>query len=258
MIILEALADRGTGMSVSELSGLVGLNKGSVARILATLQSSGHVLQDRASEHYYLSLQTVSLANRYMDRLGFPEVIQPVLNELSETMGELAQLAAADSDRLYVIAKAEGPNHIRVESFLGRQIALHASAGGKAWLSGLDRNQLLRILGALKLTPLTHKTITQLSAFEKEIGDARKKGYATQREELIEHMSAIAVPVRTSSNLEAVGSLTIAAPTFRFPAKRINEALPLLRAAAGRIGSAWPRSTTIANPDIVRKRVANR
>lgn len=258
MTILEALADNRSGASVSELSARVGLNKGSIVRILATLQSTGHVLQDEASEHYYLSLQTVSLANRHMDSLGFPELIQPVLNELAEATGELAQLTAADSDRLFVIAKAEGPNHIRVESLLGRQIALHASSGGKAWLSSLAREQLFRVLGGIELLPLTSKTITKLSVLEKEIEDSKKKGFSIQREELMKDMSGIAVPVHASVKLEAVGSLAIAAPTFRFPVKRMNEVLPLLRAAAIRIGETWPRSTTIANPDYARKKAALR
>ena len=61
-------------------------------------------------------------------------------NELSAATGELAQLSACDRGRLYVIAKAEGENRIRIESLLGREIALHASATGKAWLSGMPRD----------------------------------------------------------------------------------------------------------------------
>lgn len=249
MAILEALADSRSGLSVSDLSARANLNKGSIARVLITLQSTGHVLQDAATERYRLSLQTVSLANRHMDKLGFPELIQPVLNELAATTGELAQLAAADDDRLYVIAKAEGPNHIRVESLLGRQIALHASSTGKAWLSGLSRERLLGVLGGISLVKLTPKTITDVAVLEKELEEARRKGFAIQREELMEHMSGIAVPVRAAPNSEALGSLAIAAPTFRFPVKRMTEIHALLLSAALRIGETWPRETAAASPE---------
>ncbi|WP_213738794.1 IclR family transcriptional regulator [Bradyrhizobium sp. dw_411] len=258
MAVLEALADRPAGMSVSDLSALTGLNKGSIARVLITLESTGHVLQDAGTERYHLSLQTVSLANRHMDRLGFPELIQPVLNDLSDATGELAQLAAADNDRLYVIAKAEGANRIRVESLLGQQIALHASSTGKAWLSGLSRERLLRVLGGVELVKLTTQTITDISVLEQEIEEARAAGFATQREELMEQMSGIAVPVRISASPEALGSLAIAAPTFRFPFDRITELHAMLQRAASRIGETWPREAVFANLDHPARKIAFR
>jgi IclR family acetate operon transcriptional repressor len=258
MAVLEALADRPAGMSVSELSVLADLNKGSIARVLITLQSTGHVLQDPETERYHLSLQTVSLANRHMDRLGFPELIQPVLNDLSAATGELAQLAAADNDCLYVIAKAEGANRIRVESLLGQQIALHASATGKAWLSGLSRERLLRALGGIELVKLAARTITDIAVLEREIEQARVAGFATQREELMEQMSGIAVPVRAAAGSEALGSLAIAAPTFRFPFDRMTELHAMLQRAALQIGEAWPRQAAIVNVDRPARKTAFR
>jgi DNA-binding IclR family transcriptional regulator len=190
--------------------------------------------------------------------LGFPELIQPVLNDLAATTGELAQLAAADNDCLYVIAKAEGANRIRVESLLGQQIALHASSTGKAWLSGLSRERLLRVLGNIRLDKLAARTITDITVLEKEIEEARVTGFATQREELMEQMSGIAVPVHTAAGSEAIGSLAIAAPTFRFPVERMTEAYALLRRAALRIGETWPREAAIANLDYPVKKTAFR
>jgi IclR family acetate operon transcriptional repressor len=240
MAILERLADEPAGLSVTDLSQHIGVNKGSIARVLISLQGTGHVVQDAATERYSLSLKTVSIAHRYMDRLGFPELIQPVLNELSAATGELAQLSACDGDRLYVIAKAEGENRIRIESLLGREIALHASATGKAWLSGMARDHAIRILSHSSLVKLTSNTVTDLAELERELDETRKRGYALQREELMDHMSAIALPVCRGAEKFPVGSLVVAAPTFRFPETRIPEIHALLRTAAERIGGLWP------------------
>jgi IclR family acetate operon transcriptional repressor len=175
-----------------------------------------------------------------MDRLGFPALIQPLLNELSAATGELAQLSACDRDRLYVIAKAEGENRIRIESLLGREIALHASATGKAWLSGMARDDAIRILSNSPLAKLTPNTVTDLAELERELDEARTRGYALQREELMDHMSAIALPVRRSTEKFPVGALVVAAPTFRFPETRIPEIRALLQQAVDRIGGLWP------------------
>jgi DNA-binding IclR family transcriptional regulator len=241
MNILEALASAPAGLSVSDLSERAALNKGSIARVLITLQSSGHVLQDAATERYHLSLKTVSIANRYMDRLGFPELIQPVLDDLAAATDELAQLSACDGDRLFVIAKAEGSNRIRIESLLGREMAPHASATGKAWLSALPRERARKILHGLRLAKLTPHTITDLPTLERDLKHARSRGYAVQREELMDHMCAIAVPVRARKGADPVGALVVAAPVFRFPESRLLDIYPLLRDAAERIEAVWPR-----------------
>jgi DNA-binding IclR family transcriptional regulator len=240
MAVLERLADEPAGLSVTDLGQHIGVNKGSIARVLISLQGTGHVVQDPVTERYCLSLKTVSIAHRYMDRLGFPELIQPVLNELSAATGELAQLSASDGDRLYVIAKAEGENRIRIESLLGREIALHASATGKAWLSGMPHNDAIRILSNSPLTKLTPHTVTGLAELERELDETRRRGYALQREELMDHMSALALPVRRSAEKFPVGALVVAAPTFRFPETRIPEIRALVQQAAERIGGLWP------------------
>ena len=240
MAVLERLADEPAGLSVTDLSQHIGVNKGSIARVLISLQGTGHVVQDALTERYSLSLKTVSIAHRYMDRLGFPELIQPVLNELSAATGELAQLSACDRGRLYVIAKAEGENRIRIESLLGREIALHASATGKAWLSGMARDQAIRILSNSSLVKLTPNTVTDLVKLERELDKTRKRGYALQREELMDHMSALALPVCRTAEKFPVGALVVAAPTFRFPETRIPEIRALVQEAAARIGALWP------------------
>jgi DNA-binding IclR family transcriptional regulator len=245
MEIFEALADEPAGLSVTELSARAALNKGSIARVLITLERGEYVVQDPATERYHLSLRTISLANRHMDRLGFPALIQPVVNELAATTGELAQLSAAGGDRLYVIAKAEGDNPIRVESLLGRAIALHASATGKAWLAAQPAARARKILAGLSFEKLGPRTVTAADVLERQLREARSRGFATQREELMEQMSAIAVPVFRGSRREAVGGLAVAAPTFRLPAGRMSKVLPALRRAAERIGAAWPMAAVV-------------
>lgn len=247
MEIFEALADEPAGLSVTDLSTRAGLNKGSIARVLITLERSEYVIQDSATERYHLSLRTVSIANRYMDRVGFTALVQPVVTELATATGELAQLSAADGDRLYVIAKAEGDNPIRVESLLGREIALHASATGKAWLSALPAARARKILAALSLEKLGRRTITGMKALERDLKLAHARGYAVQREELMDHMCAIAVPILRGTDADPVGALTVAAPTFRFGEERMLQVRPLLERAAERIRSAWPLSSVIRN-----------
>ncbi len=114
------------------------------------------------------------------------------------------------------------------------------------------------MLGKIKFAKLAARTITDIATLEKEIEQARVAGFATQREELMEQMSGIAVPVRAAGGSEALGSLAIAAPTFRFPMKRMTETYALLQRAAARIGESWPREAAIASLDYPVKKAAFR
>jgi IclR family transcriptional regulator, acetate operon repressor len=248
MHILEILADSPDSISVSELTDHFEMNKGSVSRLLGTLEQEGYLSQLPSTGRYVLTLKLLSLANRYTDRLGFPGAVQPLIDRLAAEQGELVQLAASSGERLYVIAKADGDKRIRVESLLGKVIALHASAQGKAWLSALPENEALRILASQELPRLTERTVTDLFSLQQELERARANGYALQDQELMEHMAAIAVPVRHRVTGYAVGSLAIAAPAFRFPLERRLGLLGTLQATAERMAAVWPDDFTYLRP----------
>lgn len=248
MRILEILVDSPDGVSVSELTELFDMNKGSVSRLLGTLEEDSYLSQLPSTGRYVLTLKLLSLANRYTDRLGFPAAVQPLIDHLAAKEGELVQLAASSGERLYVIAKADGDKRIRIESLLGRVLALHASAGGKAWLSAMPESEALAIVARQGLPRLTERTITDLSDLQRELEKARADGYAVQDQELMEQMAAIAVPICHRVTGYAVGSLTIAAPAFRFPIQRRLGLLESLRSAAEQMSSVWPDDFTYLRP----------
>lgn len=248
MEILELLADSREGVGVSELSDRFDMNKGSVSRLLTTLEQDGYVVQDPSTGRYGLTLKLVSLVNRYCDRLGFPAAAQPILNQLAQEAGELVQLAAGDGEQLYVIAKAEGDERIRITSLIGRAISLHASATARAWLSALPADEALALLARQRLHPLTPNTTTDLMALRRELEKARTQGFACQDEELMEHLSALAVPVCHRATGAHLGALAVVAPAFRFPYERKLEMVPSMQRAASQIAAVWPNGFAYLRP----------
>ncbi len=240
MQIFEVLVDSGEGVSVSDLSGRLGINKGSASRLLATLEAEGYLVQNPITNRYELTLKLLSLSNRFTDRLGFPGGAQPILDRLAAEAGELVQLSAADGEQLYVIAKAEGDARIAVKSLIGRPMALHATAAGRAWLSALPLDEATAVVARRGLSAYTPCTITDLSSLREELQRVSTLGYAMQDEELIPHVSAVAVPVCHRVTGAPVGALDIVAPTFRFSQERRLGLRSALKAAAGEIESIWP------------------
>lgn len=240
MEIFEILADSGEGASVSELSNRLGINKGSTSRLLCTLEQDGYLVKNPTTGRYELTLKLLALVNRFTGRLGFPSGAQPILSRLAVEVGELVQLCAADGEHLYVIAKAEGDERIAVKSLLGRIMALHASAAGKAWLSAFPLDEATGVVVRQGLAAWTDHTLTDLGTLRAELERASALGFATQDEELIPHVSSIAVPLRRRVTAAPLGALAIVAPTFRFSRERRLGFLRALQAAADQVVAIWP------------------
>ncbi len=240
MEIFEILVDSPDGIGVSDLSLRLEINKGSTFRLLSTLEGAGYLVKNPITGRYELTLKLLALVNRLTDRLGFPGSSQPILSRLAAEVGELVQLSAGDGEQLYVIAKAEGDARIAVKSLMGRVMALHASAAGKAWLSAFHLDEATGIVARQGLQALTDRTITDLGTLRAELERASSLGYATQEEELIPHVAAVAVPLRHRVTGAPLGAIDIVAPTFRFPLERRLEFLRALQAAGEEIMAIWP------------------
>ncbi|MGE5619757.1 MAG: IclR family transcriptional regulator [Sphingomonadaceae bacterium] len=240
MQIFEILVDSSDGATVSDLGARLGINKGSASRLLTTLEAEGYLIQNPVTARYELTLKLLALANRLTDRLGFPAGAQPIIDRLAAEAGELVQLSAADGERLYVIAKAEGDARIAVKSLIGRLMIPHATAAGRAWLSAFPLDEATAIAAKQGLPAYTANTITDLGVLRAELERVAAQGFAVQDEELIPHVSAIAVPIRHRVTGAPLGALDIVAPTFRFPRGRRLGFLDSLKAAAEEIETLWP------------------
>src|SRR5688572_23743124 len=144
---IEMLTASPKGLTVSALSQRLGIELSIASRILSTLATDGYVRRDTAGQ-YVLTYRLVATASRFVDELGFVDLCLPLLQELADRTGELVQLALREADDLWYVAKAEGKQRIRMLSAIGREVPLHASAIGKAWLGTLGEDDALRLAAA--------------------------------------------------------------------------------------------------------------
>lgn len=238
MQVLEALATSPDGSSVTDLSRAIGCGKGTISKMLATLERRHYVRRDGASGRFGLTWRLLALAFGHADQAGMPRVFLPVLQELADETDELVQLAVVDGDQVLFVAKAEGRGQsIRLLPLVGLWVPLHATAAGKLWLSTLPARQISRVLGR-RLEPVAPKTITALDALRKELERVRAAGYALADEELAEGGRAIAAPIMRDGAM--VGAVALSGPAYRLSLERLHALAPRLIEAGARLGSIWP------------------
>ena len=238
MQILEAVAISPDGISVRDLSRAIGCGKGTISKMLGTLERRHYVRRDATSGRFTLTWRLLALAFGHSDQAGMPRVFLPVLQELADETDELVQLAVVDGDQVLFVAKAEGRGQtIRLLPLVGLWAPLHATAAGKLWLSTLPASEVSRVLGR-RLPAVAPKTITSMGALRKELERVRAAGYALADEELAEGGRAIAAPITREGAM--VGAVALSGPAYRLSLERLHTLAPRVIEAVARLASIWP------------------
>jgi IclR family KDG regulon transcriptional repressor len=99
-----------------------------------------------------------------------------------------------------IIDKVDTAFEIKIYSEIGMRLPLLAGAAGKALLAQLSEAELDDLLSENKLKKHTPNACTNKNTYKKSIKKVRDEGVAVDREEYIEGIRAIAVPLYINRN----------------------------------------------------------
>ncbi len=219
--VLEALADvEETGLS--ELARRLGVSGPTLFRILATLAARGYV-QKSAASRYRLTLKAWEIGAKTVRRIRLRDVARPFMERLAAATGETVHLSVMQGDGIVIVDKIDSPHPVRVDTFVGQRAPAHCSATGKAILAFLPPATLADVLPK-SYGRHTAATIADRAAFERELAEVRRLGWAKNREEWRDGVCAAGVPVFESSGAVAA-SLSVTVPTPRFTQSALREKL---------------------------------
>jgi IclR family acetate operon transcriptional repressor len=239
MRVLEAIAGAPDGVTVTDLARAIACGKGTISKMLGTLERGHYVRRDAETGRFYLTWRLLALAFGHADRAGMPRLFMPVLQELADETDELVQLAVVDGRQILFVAKAEGlGQRVRLLPLVGLWAPLHATAAGKLWLASLPDPEARRVLGRARLSAVAPRTTTSAAALRGELRAIRDRGYAVNDEELAEGGRALAAPIRRDGLV--VGAVAVSGPAYRLPLDRLHALAPRTIAAADRLASIWP------------------
>lgn len=235
LTILEYLALRPAGKTLSTVAEELALPLSACHRLLGELVRCGYVRQTREHGDYALTTKLAALGLSYLGGSGIVEVAQPIIDRLAQMSGELVRLAVADGDRLTFVAKAQGARFgLRYDPDMGIDVRLSCSAGGHAWLMTLPEERALELLvrqGFGEPRDYGPQAPTGWKAVVALLEQHRARGVACIREMYAPGMNAMAAPVRLRGEA-AFGAITIAGPSIRLDDARMQDlAAPLLAAA---------------------------
>ncbi len=232
--ILEAIGRRGGGMTNSEISRRLHIPKSSASYILRTLERRGYLRRDRFTGKYKLGLKVLNLSHRALMGLDIRDVAHPVLQQLAERTRLTANLAILDHGEVVYIEKAEAPSFIKMDTWVGRRLPVHATSVGKALVAFLPPDEVKDILKEWGLSRLTPKTITVRSRFLRELERVRAQGYAVDDEESSPGVRCVGAPIFDSfGKVEA--AVSVSGTTSQIDSAHLPRIAALVMEAARKI-----------------------
>ena len=212
--ILELFDEKGKELTVTEISGDLGLNTPSTFRILSNLEEASYLDKDPKTARYSLGPKLHHLGSLAEPHARIRKVTRPFLKKLNEQCQETVHLAVLHQGEALYVGKIEGKRTIRVITRVGSRLPAHCSGVGKVLLSALSEESLVKIFSEKGLSRFTENTITDLDVLKRELAKCRKRGYAIDNEEIEEGLKCVAAAVYEHGELLA--AISVSAHSERF------------------------------------------
>src|SRR6266705_3492415 len=209
--VLEALARRRDGATLSALSRRLGSPKSSLLYLLRPMTRLGYLVRS-PDGHYRLGPAAFTLAMAALSNRELPEMARPFLEDLLATM-------AGDAPAAVYIDKVESQNTVRYMARIGERRPLYCSAIGKLLLAYLPPAKREEYLKTTRLKAFTPQTPVTRGALRRELDEIRGAGLSVSVDEIAEGAAGLAAPVFDRHG-DVVAGLVLGALSHRVRAEQ--------------------------------------
>lgn len=132
--LLAAFTAGDERLTLTELSRRTGLYKSTVLRLLAALEHGGFV-RKLSDGQYAIGPQPLRLAAIFQKSFRVGDVIEPLLAELSQELGETASFYVRQANKRLVLSRVEPSRTVRVAIRVGEEFDIDQGASGQILLA---------------------------------------------------------------------------------------------------------------------------
>jgi DNA-binding IclR family transcriptional regulator len=220
--LFELLAKSQTGLTLSEVSRKLGIPKSTAHYLIHTLATRGYIQHGSDGRHISLGLRLSDLADLNRARSHLVSVITPFLREAAQRLNLTAIGTVLLGAEGVIIGKCGCPNDPGGGAWVGRHIDVHCTAQGKVLIAYLPENRLIELFRGRDPAQFTSKTISNFAALRAHLAVVREQGFATNNEEHVLGIRAVAAPVIDRSG-SVVLAIAVRGSTREIPGYRIEQ-----------------------------------
>ncbi|MFE7765967.1 IclR family transcriptional regulator C-terminal domain-containing protein [Streptomyces sp. NPDC057438] len=231
LTVITSFGEGRAELTLTEVARTTGLARATARRALITLEHLGYV--ESYDRVFRLTPRVLGLGFPPLSMLPLPRIAAPHLAELSARVHDSASLAilTEGGDEVQYTARVATSRIMSVNITLGTRLPAYATSLGRVMLADLLPQAPLPDRPAA----LTPHTVTGRRELLTVLERVRDTGYALVDGELEEGLRSVAVPVRERGG-RVVAAVNVAMHSSRRSVEEcVEEVLPALRDAVGRI-----------------------
>jgi IclR family pca regulon transcriptional regulator len=183
-------------LTITEVAGRTGLDRGTSFRLIHTLIDLGYLAAVPNSRRFRLTLKCLELGYAAMTRAGLNGQAAPLLRELVPQHADAASLGVLDgADVVYVERVQVDMARPDLERRVGSRTGAYASALGHAILAWQDPDKARLVLASTERVRLSDRTLVDLDELMERLAIVRQHGYAVSDGENAYGLRTIAAPI---------------------------------------------------------------
>lgn len=245
--VITCFSATATRLTVSDVAARTGLARPTTRRLLLTLQELGYV--HSSDGEFSLTTKTLELGTAYIATLGIWEIARPHMQALVEQTGESTSIAQLDGSDIVYVARVPVAKIISIAVHIGTRFPAAATSMGKVLLAELDPAARERVLALPSNSGVVPAVSPSIAAFEKELAQVRKRGWALSDERLARGIRSVAAPLRSADGT-CIAAINVTVHAAETSIETLTEHhLPLLLDTAAAISRDWGHMALLPLPD---------
>ncbi len=236
LAVILSFSPDAPSLTIAQVAERTDLTRAAARRYLKTLKALGYVIQD--GDRFSLTPRLLDLGFTYLSTLGVTSVVQPFMEQVTNTLHESCSVSVLDNHDIVYIARRAAKRIMSINLAVGSRLPAHSTSMGKVLLAYLPPPELERYLETVVREPLTTHTLTDDRALRAELERVRKNGWAVADEESELGVRSVAAPL-VGRDGEVHAAINVSAHASRVSLDQLHrEYLPVLLEAARGVSKA--------------------
>lgn len=182
--------------SITDVAKASGLDRATARRCLLTLSHLGYA--DYDGKFFTLTPQVLRLGTACLATMPLPQLVQPLLDRLSEQLGESSSVSILDGSDIVYVARAAQRKVMSISLMPGSRLPAYCTSMGRVLLAAMPPEDAARLLTSHALPARTPRTLTDPETILAELARVRAQGFALIDQEVELGLRSIAVPLMTT------------------------------------------------------------
>ena len=213
--ILDYLFHKPGFTGIAEISSSLNIAKGTVFRILYTLQQYNFVRKNELDQ-YALGVAFITYGTQLKNQWDLLTFAQPIMEEVAKNLGESVNIGILLDDHVITLDTIPGEEFYIVKNLIPLS-PLYCSSMGKIFLSEMTDSEFSEYTQRFPLQARTVSTITDPKVLAKEIQEVKKSKVSYDREEYTYGLTCVGAGIYHGEKLLA--TVSISGPTSRLEHK---------------------------------------